>query len=178
VSARLRTALLVVVALALTCAGALGAAALHWYVVQPSDSELVRAARGIDQSALSPTSDPTVVGRWGPSFDRGMVVWDAAADRPVPGQEVADELEADGWDVDRIDVLGTSETVRATKAGLDVDVHLRVTGSAQTEATWRLTRGDPQPSLTVTVAAGAAVGLLAGLALGWAVQRESVSRRR
>lgn len=154
-----RTALTVLLAVAFSAVGALAGAGLHWFVVQPSDDELLAVAREVDLAGVVPSSGPVVTGRWAPSFDRGLVVAEGRAEVNAP--EVAADLEADGWTVDEVAERGAAQTVSASRGGVDIDVHLR--GG---EATVRLTRGDVVPSLAVAVLLGAVVGAVGGALLG------------
>ncbi len=161
-----RAARCILVAVLLAGAGAVGGLALHWYVVQPTDAELIAMARGIDIDGLVTSGEPVVSGRWAPSFDRGGVLVGAASGAEVSGAGVAATLEAQGWEVHDVSVRTSSQTVHASRGGVDVDVHMREGEAAATEATVWLSRGDGAPSLTTTVVLGAVVGALGGLALG------------
>lgn len=171
-----RAALIVLVAVSLAVAGALGATAFHWYVVEPSDDELRSAATGLDLGVLSAPAQPVTAEKWAPSFDRGLVLWEAEVDDTVSGADVASELAADGWEVRRVESSRGYERVAASRDGLDLGLWLNATTSGGTRATVTLDRGDVAPSLTVTVVAGTAVGALVGGSLmPWTERR---ARRR
>ncbi len=164
-------ALTVLLALVLGAAGALGGAAFHWYVVQPSDEELLAVAREVDLEGLGPMRPLVIAGKWAPSLDRGRVMWDAESDGAHSRADVIAELDAEGWTVDRVAERGAADLVSASRDGVELDVRLRASDWGGTEATVSLARGHAVPSLTATVVLGAVAGALAGVALGPAVRR-------
>ncbi|MDM8084502.1 hypothetical protein QUV83_06990 [Cellulomonas cellasea] len=166
-----RVALTVLLTVVLGAAGALGGVAFHWYVVQPSDEELLAASREVDLGGLSPTTTPVITGRWAPSLARGAAEWSASSGDVDSLVDVVDDLEAEGWTVDRVVGQGAMGRVHASRGGVDVGVWLRASDEGGAEATVALARGNAVPSLTVTVVLGAVAGALAGVTLGLAVRR-------
>ncbi len=165
-----RVALTAALAIGLGATGAAGAAALHWYVVQPSDGELLAAAQHVDVAGLAPSEPLVVSGAWAPSFDRGMVAWSTRSEGARAVSDVVADLAADGWAVER-----TSERrawLSATRDGLRLDAWLDHEGG-DTRASVSLVRGEAVPSLAATVGVAASAGVLAGVALGPAVRRPS-----
>lgn len=74
-----RGAFRVLLAVALAGAGALFGAGLHWWVVQPTDAELIATAREVDLPGFAGADRPRVTGAWAPSFTRGIVHRDAVS---------------------------------------------------------------------------------------------------
>lgn len=166
-----RAALGAFFAVLVTSVGALAAYAFHWYVVQPSDDELLAHAREIEVPGLVADGEPVVVGAWAPSFDRGSVVLDATADASVDGVVVQAALTSQGWEVVELRTRGPSEIVTASRGAVDLVVRVPPPQDGVSTVTVELTRGDVSPSLTVTVLLGTGLGLAAGAWLGVRVAR-------
>lgn len=161
-----RAAICVLLAVLLGAVGATAAYAFHWYVVQPSDDELLAQARQIELPGLVTDRDPAVSGKWAPSFDRGSVVLDATADATVDGAVVRTALEAQGWEGVEVQTGVQSQTVTASRGAVDVAVRAWSPDAGVVDVTVELMRGDSVPSLTVSVLLGAGLGVVAGAWIG------------
>ena len=161
-----RAALSVLFAVLLAAVGAAAAYAFHWYVVQPSDGELLAQARQIELPGLVTDGDPAVSGKWAPSFDRGSVVFDATADATVDGAVVRTALEAQGWEGVEVQTGAMSQTVTAARGAIDLDARVWPPDAGVVDVTVELMRGDSVPSLSVTVLLGACLGVVAGAWIG------------
>lgn len=160
-------ALRVLLAVAVAGAGALLGAAVHWWVLQPSDAELVTTAREVVLPGFAGSDEPRVTGAWAPSFTRGVVHWDAASDEPLGASATATTtaLRGEGWTVTEEAVGERSGDVVATRAGLVLSVHLRAASDSETRASVELRRGSTTPSLAALVVGGAVFGAGVGTAL-------------
>lgn len=161
-----RAVLGVVLAALLAAVGATAAYAFHWYVVQPSDDELLAQARRIELPGLVIDDDPVVSGTWAPSFDRGSVVLDATADAAVDGAVVQNALQDQGWERVEVQTGGSSQTVTASRGAIDVALRVWSPDAGVVDVTVELMRGDSHPSLSVTVLLGAGLGAVAGAGVG------------
>lgn len=160
-------ALRVLLAVAVAGAGALLGAAVHWWVLQPSDTELVTTAREVVLPGFTGSDEPRVTGAWAPSFTRGVVHWDAASDEPLGASATTTStaLQGDGWTVTEETVGERSGDVVATRPGLVLTVHLRAAPDSETEASVELRRGATTPSLGALVVGGVVFGAGVGTAL-------------
>jgi len=169
VSRGARVALVVVLALCCAVLGAIGAAALHWNVVQPSDDELRSAAGGVPLDGFHDVGDRVISGAWAPELARGEVVWDAVVDRVVTVGDLAADLRADGWTVSIRTPWPDRGSIHGERGQFYVTVHLLPGDQGGTHASVSVGRGLVNPSLATTVwlgiAAGAAIGVCVGLVL-------------
>lgn len=167
-------------ATALAVAGALLGAAAYWWVVQPSDSELIAAARAVDLPGFEGPDKSRITGAWAPSFTRGVVHWDAASTTPLTesASAVTTALDDQGWLVTQEPTQFGSGDVVATRPGLMLTVHLRAASDSETEGSVTLRRGSTAPTLNALVVAGALVGAAAGAALMAARAHGRPGRRR
>jgi hypothetical protein len=155
---------------ALTCllgavVGIVAALLVHWFVVQPSDDELLAVAHTVVPSGFDLVGEPAISGAWAPSFTRGTAHVDATTWSRVTVDEVADELKGDGWDVEELDVSVPEGRTVGSRDGLVASVHLLPgPGDGKTRASVGVRRGPQQMSVVIPVAAGALVG--AGLGGG------------
>ncbi len=161
-----RVAFGVLFSVLLAAVGAVGAYALHWYVVQPSDDELVAHARQIELPGLVPDGDPGVSGKWAPSFDRGSVVLDATADPTVDGAVVRTALEAQGWEDAEVQTGARSQIVTGSRGAVDVAIRVWSPDEGVVDVTVEVSRGDGVPSLSVTILLVAGLGVVAGAWIG------------
>ncbi len=161
-----RVAVGVLFSVLLAAVAAVGAYAFHWYVVQPSDDELVAHARQIELAGLVADGEPVVSGKWAPSFDRGSVVVDATADPTVDGAVVRTALEAQGWEDAEVQTGARSQIVTASRGGVDLAIRVWSPEGGVVDVTAEVTRGDSSPSLAVTVLLGAGLGVVAGAWIG------------
>lgn len=173
-----RAALSVLAAVLLAAVGATAAYAFHWYVVQPSDGELLAQARQIELPGLVADGDPVVGGTWAPSFDRGSVVLDATADATVDGAVVRTALQAHGWEGVEVQAGARSQTVTASRGAIDVAVRVWSPDAGVVDVTVELMRGDGVPSLAVTVLLGAGLGVVAGAWIGARATTRARAARR
>lgn len=159
-----RVALVVVVVVAVLCAGlgAGAAAALHWYVVQPSDDELRAVAAGLTLEGFGSTDGRDVSGAWAPSFERGEVHWDAVSERQVTVDDVADELRAQGWAVRTRATPAGGGTVHGERGRFLTWLTLLEGADGGTRASIAVGRGPASPPLGVTVGTGAGAGAVVG----------------
>ncbi len=158
--------------------GLLVGLAVHWYVVEPSDDELRVVAESLTPAGFTPGSEPVVSGKWAPSFERGVMHFDATALAPVTLGTVAEGLRADGWVVrGTVDPSQVKGEVVAERDGLVASVFvLRERTEGATMASVKLGRGPKRTAFGLTVASGALVG--AGVAVGAvAVRRRMLSDR-
>jgi len=167
-----RAALVTLLALALAGVGAAGAAALHWYVVQPSDDDLRAVAAGMTPDGFRDLDEPGVSGAWPVGFERGELHWDAVSDDQVTVDDVAAGMDAAGWTVD---VDRGREAIDASRGPYVAGVNLGTADGGGTSASISVGRGETEPSLTLTVALGAALGAVVGVLLG---RRLTAPRRR
>lgn len=157
----------VLLAVAVAGAGALLGAAVHWWVLQPSDVELVTTAREVVLPGFAGSGEPRVTGAWAPSFTRGVVHWDATSDEPLGASATTTSaaLQGEGWMVTEEGVGERSGDVVATRPGLVLTVHLRAASDSETQASVELRRGSTTPSLGGLVVGGTIFGAGAGTAL-------------
>jgi len=164
-----RVALVVVLALCCAVLGAIGAAALHWNVVQPSDDELRSAARGVSLSGFVDRGPRVISGAWAPEFARGEVHWDAVTDRVVTVDDLAAELRTEGWAVDADPDPDGSGTLDGVRQPYFLGITLLPGNDVGSMASVYVSRGQVTPSLATTVwlgiAAGGAIGVCVGLVL-------------
>ncbi|WP_155855237.1 hypothetical protein [Actinotalea ferrariae] len=160
----------VLLALVLAGAGALLGAAVHWWVVQPSDAELVATARTVGLPGFAGQDQPQVTGAWAPSSARGVVHWDTTSPTPLSpaGTAVVAALEEQGWTVTE---SGRTWDVVATRPGRVLTVHLRTAPDGGTHASVSLERGPTTASLRALVVGGAATGGVVAAALAAAHAR-------
>lgn len=163
-----RVLLASVLALLFAGLGALAGTAVHWKVIQPSDAELLAAAREVTPSGFSATDMLGVSGQWAPSFDRGSVHWDAHSEEAFDSEAVdpAAALTSDGWQVEEVVRTGTMVEVDASRSGMLVSIRVRSAPDDGIEASISLTRSGQAPGLSLVVAAGALLGAVGGAVLG------------
>lgn len=164
----MRRGAVALLAAALAVAGALLGGAVHWWGVQPSDDELVTTARSVHLPGFTGADEPRVTGAWAPSFDRGVVHWDASATTPLAEAAVGvgAALEEQGWTLARQAVGERSGDVVAARGGLVLTLHLRAASASETEASVELRRGPTTLGLSALAVGGAVVGAVMGVGLG------------
>ena len=164
-----RVALVVVLALCGAALGAIGATVLHWNVVQPSDDDLRSAARGVSLSGFTTRDSMAVSGAWAPSFDRGVVHWDAVTDRAVTVDDLAAELRAEGWTVDAGQDPDGSGTLHGVRQPYYLGITLLPAKDVGATVSVVVGRGQITPSLATSmrlgIAAGGAIGACVGVVL-------------
>lgn len=167
VSAALRTA--VAVALALP-AGALGggaAAVAHYVLVQPSDGELLAVAAEVTPDGFAVLEPPFVDGAWAPAFSRGHVFSRAQADTAPDVDALVASLTDAGWEPPTVEQTAAGTDVRARRGGAVVSVALEPRpaglGTNLGVSVWR---GEQTPSYPVLVGGGIAVGVAGGAVAG------------
>jgi hypothetical protein len=188
VSAALRTAVAVALALPAAALGGGAAAAAHYLLVQPSDAELIAVATEVVPDGFATLEPPFVDGTWAPAFFRGRVAAHAQAGTAPDADALVASLTDAGWEpteVERIDTGGTDVLARRGGVVLAVSLEPRpaVLGTDLGLSVWR---GEQTPSYPVLVgvgvAVGAAGGAVAGARLGGRLrtrrQREYVAWRR
>lgn len=159
--------------------GLLAGLAVHWFVVEPSDDELREIAATLNPAGFTIVGEPAVSGKWAPSFERGVIHFDATSPEPFTLGEVADGLRAGGWAVRGTvapsDVRGR---VVADRDGLVAEVFLLSSNPTEraTMASVSLGRGPGGALFDVTVAAGTLVG--AGVAVGAVLAARRVRSNR
>jgi hypothetical protein len=168
-------------AVAPALAGVLGAVVgtvaglvLHWHVFQPSDHELLAAIEVVTPTHFAPIGEPVISGAWAPSFTRGAAHVDASTSVVVTLGEVADELRADGWEVDDVDPAAVRGDVRAERGGLVATVHLSPQEEdLQGSASLSVRRGPAEPSIRVAASGGAVAGTGVAVGAALAVRRSA-----
>lgn len=143
--------------------GVVGASAIHWWVVTPSDDELLAVARGVSLPGVDDDGSRVLSGAWLPSLRRPEVHWDATARGAVDVGALAASLHDDGWRVLERDGAAARAVLRGARGPATIRVHVLPRPDDRTLVSTVVSRGTTTPSLTVTLWTGAAAGaLLAG----------------
>lgn len=97
VSSLRRAALVAMIALVAGVAGAAGGFAFHWYVIEPSDAEIIATTLELAPAGFVVNWGPSVSGAWAPELDRGYASMGTSSDTDVAVETVVDDLVAKGW---------------------------------------------------------------------------------
>lgn len=166
-ASRPRPVVTALVALLMAGVGAVLGAAFHWFVVEPSDGELLDAAQRIELTGYTSSTGPGLDGSFTPTLTRASVHWDATSEAPLDAGRVADELAAAGWTVTGTEEVNATVTVRAVDGRTATSVHLAPDRDGGTRASIGVSRHSIAPSSGVCVLVGALVGAVGGVLLGW-----------
>lgn len=163
------------VALVAGIAGAIGAAAFHWHVIQPTDAEMKSAISEAVPAGFVVDWGPGVSGKWGLEFDRGQARMGVSSDDKVSIETVAADLEGRGWDttIQKDTKVIHSLTGLKDHQWLNVTVQYNrasITGPVDedehgTLGELALRRGSPVPSAGATIALGMTLAIAASVAL-------------
>lgn len=148
-------------------AGAVLGATFHWFVVEPSDGELLDAAERIELTGFTSATCPGLDGWFAPTLTRASVHWDATSEEPLDAGRAADELAAAGWTVTGTEKVHATVTVRAVDGRTATSVRLVPERDGGTSASIGVSRRSLAPTLGVCVLVGALVGVVGGVLLGW-----------
>ncbi|WP_203668483.1 hypothetical protein [Cellulomonas pakistanensis] len=187
-SAALRTAVAVALALPAAALGGVVAAAAHYTLVQPSDDELRAVAAAVVPEGFAVLEPPTVDGAWAPAFFRGQVFSHARSGAAPDVEGLAASLTGAGWEVTQVEPeADPGQEVRARRGGVEVVVHLDPRPASRgTDLGVSVRRGEQTPSYPVLVGAGAVLGAAGGAVSGARLggrlrtrrQRAHAARRR
>ena len=166
-ASRPRPVVTVLVALLMAGVGAVLGAPFHWFVIEPSDGELLEAAERIELTGFTSATGPGLDGWFAPTLTRATVHWNATSEEPLDADRVADELAAVGWTVTGAEKVNASVTVRAVDGRTVTSVLLKPERDGGTSASIGVSRHSLAPTLGVCVLVGALVGAVGGLLLGW-----------
>lgn len=167
-----RPVLVAVAALVAGVLGAIGVAIFSWYVVEPSDAEMLATASGLTPAGFVVGGEPGVMGKWAPSSDRGYVRMSASTEEVVTITAVREGLLALGWDAGEVTYGYAFDEVGASAEGLYASFTLRdaevpfdgVPNEVGTRIELALYRGTSTAPLAATtlamiLAAGAGISL-------------------
>lgn len=143
-----RAALVAMIALVAGVAGAVGGFAFHWYVIEPSDEEIIATTLGLAPAGFVVDWGPTVSGAWAPALERGYARMGASSDTDVAVETVVDDLVAKGWTPLGIERGEGIDIADAGKDRLGVSVR-RTTG--QDSALGQVAENDTKTVLVYTV---------------------------
>jgi hypothetical protein len=158
--------------LVLAGVGAVAGTAFHWFVIEPSDDELLSAAEEVRLTGYT-GDEPALDAFWAPSMTRGSAHWDTVSDGPLDAEAVAADLSDAGWTITGTEPGATNATARvhAVDGRLAAGVFLSSDPDGGTHASISVSRRTLPPTLTACVLVGTLVGAAGGSWLGWRVAR-------
>ncbi len=167
VSAALRTAVAVALALPAAALGGAAPAAAHYLLVQPSDGELLAAATEVTPDGFAVLEPPFVDGAWAPAVYRGHVFSQAQSDTAPDVDALVASLADAGWEPTEVEQTAAGADVSARRGGVVISVALepRPAGLG-TNLGVSVRRGEQAPSYPVLVGGGIAVGAAGGAVAG------------